>query len=138
MLKLDLNPPKDQLRQFAWISLFAFPAIGWLVLHLWHGTSTTPAWILTGVGLAVFAAQFVFPPLVRVVFVGLMLIAVPLGLVLSTIVLALIYYGLFTPVALAFRVAGRDKLNRRLDPNARSYWVERKTDIPPARYLRMY
>ena len=26
----------------------------------------------------------------------------------------------------------------RLDPNARSYWVERKTDIPPARYLRMY
>lgn len=138
MLKLDLNPPKDQLRQFAWISLFAFPAIGWLVLHLWHGTSTTPSWILTGVGLAVFASQFVCLPVVRIVFVGLMLIAVPLGLVLSTIVLGIIYYGLFTPVAFFFRLRGRDKLNRRLDPDARTYWVKRKTDIPPARYLRMY
>jgi hypothetical protein len=138
MLKLDLNPPPSQLRQFAWISLFAFPAIGWLVLHLWHGTSTTPAWILTAVGAGVFASQFVLPAAVRVVFVGLMLVAVPLGIVLSTIVLALIYYGMFTPVALLFRVMGRDKLKRRLDPQARSYWVERKTDIPAARYLRMY
>ncbi len=138
MLKLDLNPPQSQLRQFAWISLFAFPAIGWLVLHLWHGASTTPAWILTGVGVFVFASQFVLMAAVRAVFVGLMLVAVPLGIVLSAIVLGLIYYGLFTPVAFFFRLTGRDKLKRRLDPQAKTYWVERKTDIPAARYLRMY
>jgi hypothetical protein len=49
---------------------------------------------------------------------------VGLGALVSTIVLAIIFYLLFTPISLIARLAGRDvlKLNkRRID----SYWVDR-------------
>ncbi len=138
MLKLDLNPPANQLRQFAWFSLIGFPAIGWLILHLWHGASTTTAWVFTAIGVALFLLGMANTKLIKPVFVGLMIVAVPIGFVLSTVVLGLLYYLMFTPVALFFKLTGRDKLNRRLDPQATSYWFERKADIPPSRYLRMY
>lgn len=138
MLKLDLDPPASQLRQFGWFSLFGFPAIGWLVFHLWHGSSTTVAWWLTAIGVVVFAASLVSTKLVKPVFVGLMLIAVPIGIVLSTVVLALVYYGLFTPVGFLFRLTGRDKLHKRFDPTATSYWHVRPESVPASRYLRMY
>ncbi|HLU39138.1 MAG TPA: SxtJ family membrane protein [Planctomycetota bacterium] len=137
MLKIDFHPKDDQLRQFAWFSLVGFPLIGW-VLHWRFSASPTVAWTLTGIGLAVFIAGMANPRLVKPVFVGLMLIAVPIGFVLSTAVLVLLYYGLFTPVALLFRLTGRDKLQRRLDPSAASYWCTRPASIPAARYLRMY
>lgn len=138
MIKIDFNPPAHQLRQFAWISLLAFPAIGWLVLHKAFGTSTTPAWWLTGIGVGVFVLGLVSTAAVRPVFVGMMVLSAPIGYVVSTLVLGLVYYGLFTPVALFFKLTGRDKLRLKLDPNAKSYWVERNTDIPLSRYLRMY
>lgn len=138
MIKIDFNPPEKQLRQFGVVSLFAFPAFGWLVLHLMHGSSTTPAWWCTGIGVVVFAASVVKPRLILPVFVGLMLLAFPIGLVLSTVALALIYYLMFTPLGLFFRLIGRDKLHKGIDPSATSYWVERRGDVPLARYLRMY
>jgi hypothetical protein len=55
---------------------------------------------------------------------------------LSMILLGLIYYGMFTPVGLAFRVAGRDPLHRKLDRAAKSYWQVRARS--PASYLRLY
>ena len=138
MLKFDPNPPDSQLRQFAWFSLFGFPAIGWLILHWWHGGSTTTAWVLTAIGVVLFVLGMASTKLIKPVFLALMLVAVPIGFVLSTVVLGLLYYLLFTPVALFFKLTGRDKLNRRLDPQATSYWFERKVEIPAARYLRMY
>lgn len=138
MLKLDLDPKEKQLRQFAWFSLIGFPLIGWVLLHWRFGYSTTPAWILTGVGLTVFVLGMASTKTIKPVFVGLMLIAVPIGIVLSTVVLGLLYYLLFTPVALLFKLIGRDKLHRRWEPQAASYWVERRATVPAARYLRMY
>ena len=103
-----------------------------------NGSPATVAWVLTGIGVAIFALGLLQPKLVKPVFVGLMLVALPIGMVLATTVLGLLYYLLFTPVGLFFKLMGRDKLNRRLDPGATTYWFERKAVTPPARYLRMY
>ena len=67
-----------------------------------------------------------------------MVIAWPIGMVVATVLLAVIYYGLFTPVALIFRLTGRDKLERKLLPEATSYWKVRETPRTPASYLRLY
>jgi hypothetical protein len=138
MIELDFHPTERQLRQFGWFSLVGFPAIGWLILHLWHGFSADLAWVFTGIGVAIWAASLIAARLVKPIFVGLMVIAVPIGIVISTLALGLIYYGLFTPVALLFKLRRRDKLALAWDAKAPTYWVERKTDIPPSRYLRMY
>ena len=45
--------------------------------------------------------------------------------VVSPLVLALLFYGTVTPIALLMRMLGKDPLRQRRDPNAASYWIER-------------
>jgi hypothetical protein len=56
----------------------------------------------------------------------------------SLAVLAVIFYVVLTPVALVFRLIGRDALARRLDADNESYWEERPPASEPARYLRQF
>ena len=53
-----------------------------------------------------------------------------LHVVVSPIVLGAIYFGVVAPVGIVMRLAGRDALRRRLDPQARSYWIERTPPGP--------
>jgi len=50
--------------------------------------------------------------------------------VVSPVVLGLIYFGVFTPVALVMRAFGRDAMCRRFEPAQPSYWVRRDPPGP--------
>lgn len=52
--------------------------------------------------------------------------------VVSPLVLGLIYFGLFTPVALGMRLFKRDALHRKFEPGKSSYWVDRAPPGPDA------
>jgi Saxitoxin biosynthesis operon protein SxtJ len=54
-----------------------------------------------------------------------------LGRVVSPVVLGLIFFGVFTPVALVMRALGRDAMARAWDPAAESYWLKRDPPGPP-------
>lgn len=45
--------------------------------------------------------------------------------VLGRVAIAVLFFGVLTPLALVMRVWGRDPLRRRLDPDAPSYWLAR-------------
>lgn len=51
--------------------------------------------------------------------------------VMNPIILGLIFFGLFTPVAIVMRLAGRDVLTRKWEAARRSYWVPRDPPGPP-------
>jgi Saxitoxin biosynthesis operon protein SxtJ len=51
--------------------------------------------------------------------------------VVSPVILGVIYFGLFTPVALVMRAFGRDAMCRRFEPAQPSYWVRRDPPGPP-------
>ena len=54
-------------------------------------------------------------------------IATCLGLLFSLgIVIGAMYYLVFTPIGLLFRLMGKDSLRLRFDPNAGSYWIPRE------------
>ncbi len=59
----------------------------------------------------------------------------PIGFVVSFILLAAFYFLLLTPVALVFRLIGRDALGRRFDAVAPSYWVPHKPSEDMRRYF---
>jgi hypothetical protein len=65
-------------------------------------------------------------------------VAFPVGWLVSNAVLALAYYGLFAPLGLAFRLAGRDPLNRRREPALASYLVPRAAPTDARSYLKQY
>ncbi len=144
MIKIDFNPENKQLKQFGWIALFGFPLIGFMIAWNFMGMTAGEAigstlfLVMAGVGVLTLVLAMVNPRLIIPVYVGLMIVAAPIGLVISFTLMAAIFYLMVTPLALFFRVTGRDKLHRRLDKSAKSYWHVRESQPTPASYLRQY
>ena len=76
----------------------------------------------------------IFMLAVAPVFVGWMVLVYPVGWLASHLLLACVYYGLFTPLGLFFRVIGRDVLGRRFRRDQDSYWAVK----PGAEDVRSY
>ena len=61
------------------------------------------------------------------------------GIALTWLLMAIVYYGLFLPVGLLLRARGRLRLRKRLDPAAPTYWTpvpERPASLD--RYRRQF
>jgi cytochrome c biogenesis protein CcdA len=125
------------LRQFAGLCLAIFGALFAWSGYRHHGAPPTSAWITVVVALIVGLPGLVYPPAIRPVFLTASALTQPIGHVISTILLGLIYYGLITPLALVFRFAGRDSLARR-GPVLASYWEPKSEPLDVRRYLRQY
>jgi hypothetical protein len=136
MLTIDKNPPAERLRSFGMLLAGFVPLFGALI---WWRTgrleSATTIWIVGGVLTAIY---WLAPPIRRLIYVGWMYAAFPIGWTISHLLMAAIYYLAVTPIALIMRATGRDPLNRRFDRNAKTYWTphERSDDI--GRYFRQY
>ena len=50
--------------------------------------------------------------------------------VVSPVMMGLIFFAVFTPVAIAMRAFGRDALKRRYEPQRNSYWEDRTPPGP--------
>ena len=46
------------------------------------------------------------------IYVGWMILAFPIGWTISQVILVVMFFGLFTPIGLIFRLLGRDPLHR--------------------------
>ncbi len=76
------------------------------------------------------------PAVVRPLYRLALAVTAPMGAVVSRLVLAAIYYLIFTPVAVAFRLSGRDELARRRRPGTSTYWLPKRGARAAADYLR--
>lgn len=133
---IDLKPTHRKLRQFAAL---------WLVivgtLAIWNGSFGQRPMI--GAALGAAAVTFgvlglAWPLAVRWLFVGMTILALPIGWVVSHLLLALVYYGIFTPLALLFRLIGRDALHLRGQRDAATYWQPRPATADVCRYFRQF
>lgn len=130
------NPDQRILRQFLG---------GWIVFFLGLGAYQFVARdrpvIALGCGAAAAAGaalHWLSPAWFRRVFTGWMLVAWPLGWVMSQLALAIMFYGIVTPVALLFRLGGRDRIRRRKPVDAASYWTAKPVTNDVRRYFRTF
>lgn len=137
MIEINRTPSRRQLRQFAAFWFPAFWALVGFLLYRRFGPGVLP-YAVWGTAAAVSVAGLLSPAFMRWVFVGMMTLTFPIGWVISNVILMLVYYGVLTPIGLAMRLAGRDPMQRRFEPGARSYWVPRSGDVAPSRYFRQY
>ena len=82
------------------------------------------AWAV-GLGGALMVLGAVFPAALRLPYRGWMLIGHALGWVNSRVILGIVFFVLVTPLGIIKRLSGKDGLNRKLDPKAESYRVQR-------------
>lgn len=130
------NPTERTLRQFAAIWIVFFAAIA--ARQEFHHHRHVAAIILAVLAVTVGPLGVVWPRAIKPVFVGWMVLAYPIGWTVSRIVLSIIFYGLFTPVACVFRIMGRDALGLRMQPAATSYWRAKPSTTDKSRYLRQF
>ena len=55
-----------------------------------------------------------------------------IGRFTNPIVTALLFFVVFTPFAVVLRLSGKDLLRLKLEPDAKSYWIERDPAGPDA------
>ena len=48
-----------------------------------------------------------------------------IGGVISKIILVIMFYGLFTPIAIVLKILGKDLLHKKMDKKSHSYWIDR-------------
>jgi hypothetical protein len=133
---LPLHPTARVLRQFAAAWLVFFLCAG---AHQWLGRARPQAGLVLAVlALLVGVLGLVRPTAVRWLFLAATVAAFPIGWVLSQVMLVLMFYGVITPVALIFRVIGRDALHRRCPPAEVSLWVSKPSPSDVSRYFKQY
>ena len=133
MITPSFRPDAKQLRQFAWIALPGFCLFGWMALRATGSTNLALGLAAFGAVLAVVGS--LVPRAVLPIYLAMMVLAYPIGFVVSEVLLRAIYYGAFTPVALLFRVIRRDPLRLR-KPQVDSYWTRRRERNDPLGYFR--
>lgn len=136
VIEINKDPSKKELAWFGVMFLAFFGLIGGLVW--WRLESQSTAYALWGVAAAITAAYYAAPPLRKPIYLGWLYAAYPIGWVVSHVVMGVIYYLVITPVALVFKLAGRDALERKIDKSAQSYWVEHRTGGDPQRYFKQF
>ena len=130
------NPTARTLRQFAGLCLIVF-----LGMAVWQGLvkhHTTAAVICAVLALTLGPIGLIRPQALRAVFVGWMFAAFPIGWVVSHVLLGLIFYGLFTPLGLYFRLIGRDSLMLKKPEAAASYWLPKPVVTDKRRYFSQF
>lgn len=137
MIDINRHPSRSQLRQFGAIVLPILLAAGAIYLGR-RGSSPGLVLALGAAAALSLLVGLIRPMLLRPLFVGLQYATFPLAWTLSHAVLILIFALCISPLGLLMRLCRRDRLGRRFDRQARSYWVERRPTADKARYFHQF
>ncbi len=129
--------PERTLRQFAGLCLVI---CGGLFALSWYRHQRAPnlaGWVAGALAVLIGMPGLTRPNMIRPVYLGAMALTKPIGHVVGLGLLAVVYYGVLTPLALTFRLAGRDGLGR-FRRRSESYWIDHLPTVDVRLYLRQY
>jgi hypothetical protein len=133
---IPFKPDRKTLRQFAGLWLFFFGGMA-----IWQSLvrgRTNLGLSLGCLALVVGVAGLIRPEWVRLIYVGWMVLAFPIGWTVSQVMLLLMYCGLFVPIGLVFRLIGRDSLHRARRPGVESYWIPKPAPADVKNYFKQF
>lgn len=145
LVEIDFNPDTKTLRQFGVIAFVGFGALSALAYYeklvfafgLGDARLAVAA-SLAALGLLALVLGLVAPRANRLLYVGLSLLAFPIGFVLSYVIMGALYFLIIGPIAVALRLAGRDPMRRARDPQAASYWTPARPARDKETYFHQY
>jgi hypothetical protein len=137
LIEINWHPGTKELRNFGVISLIASALIA-LSLYVLKGLGIQWTAIIFAAGFIIFLSSMISSKATRGIYLGLILVTLPIGWLVSFILLAAFYFLLLTPLGLLFRLIGRDPLRRKFDSTADSYWLTRKPPDKLDRYFHQF
>ncbi len=134
LIEINWNPGKRELRQFGLIAVVVLGAAG-IILRFEFGVAGIWALMPAGAGLCICLITLVSAKAARIIYLGLTFAALPIGLVISFLLMATFYFLILTPVGLVFRLSGRDVLDRKFKADTPTYWLPRQKTRDPEQYF---
>jgi hypothetical protein len=127
MFLVDVNwhPSRKELRTFALIAFIAAAVIA-LLLYKFRGLGIGWTAAIFSLGIVILLCSVVSLRIIRVIYLGLIIATLPIGWLISFFLLAAFYFGIITPLAIIFRLTGRDSLHRKFDRDVESYWISHR------------
>ncbi len=135
LIKINRHPSPRDLRVFATLAFVFLSALAYFTQF--RGQDTTAALLFILASLSIILGV-IAPRALRLPYLTAVHLTFPLGFVLSHLILALVYFGVMTPIGLLMRPLGRDPLQRRFDPARPTYWIPKTTPRPPTSYLKQH
>lgn len=105
--------------------------VAFLLIALWPlfwGRPLRPAAL--GISLVFLAVSFVYPVLLAPLNKLWLKFGALLHSITSPIILGVMFYLVITPIGLLMRLAGKDFLRLKPDPDSPSYWIRREPPGP--------
>jgi hypothetical protein len=137
LIEINFRPDKKQLRSFGFIALIACGLI-FAFLLLYKKVSFSLSAVPLFIGIIIFLSSLFSYRLTRLFYLGLMFLGLPFGLAVSFLLMTAFYLLIITPMALLFRIIGRDALHRSFDKNKKTYWIAHKQCDSYERYFRQF
>jgi protein-S-isoprenylcysteine O-methyltransferase Ste14 len=145
MVELNLRPDARTLRQFGWIALGGFGLLallawnGWLAFaYLGEASRASVALALAVLAAASGLFSLVYPKANLPIYLGLTLAAFPIGFVLSYVIMGTLFYVVIAPIGLVMRLFGHDPMERRIQRDAKSYWVDARPQRARDSYFKQF
>ena len=136
IIEINKNPNRKDLLVFGFLLGLFTILLGLLAHFQWQASAAARMIWLVGAGLTVL--YFAVPPLRRPLFLGWIYATFPIGWTISHLLMAIIYYGVLTPIGLVLRLCGKDPIEKDIDSGRSSYWVEHPTKTDAGRYFRQF
>jgi hypothetical protein len=132
---IPTDPSVRTLRQFA--ALLAVAGAAFAAWQWWRHDNAILAAVFAVAGLVGLWGCW-RPTDLRPIFVGWMVLVFPIGWAVSLVALSILFFVVFTPIGLAFRLAGRDFLGLQRNPAADTYWEPMALNTDPKSYLNQF
>ena len=145
LVEINFNPDTKTLRQFGVIAFVGFGILAALayyeklIFSFGLGDARMPVvTIFVALGSIALLFSLVAPRANRFLFVGLTLLAFPIGFVLSYVIMGTLFFLIIGPIALIFRLVGKDPMHRGYDPSAATYWSAARPPRDKESYFHQY
>ena len=98
----------------------------------------TVACIAWGAGILFTISMWRLPSIAQKVFIFLTTAAEPIGWTISHIILGLVYYLVITPTGGLMKLFRYDPMNRHINRQADTYWIDHDVTDETERYFRQF
>lgn len=137
--EIPRNPGPSTLRNFGLLFLLIFGGVA--ALQVRKSSPSPEVYAILALSCLIGLTAILRPLWLRVIFVSWMFLVFPIGWTISHLALGLLFYGVFTPLGIVFRLIGRDRLRLRREPAASedsSYWTPKQPIDDPGAYFRQF
>ena len=132
-----MNKEKKNLLVFGYGLSVILTAIGLLNARR-HGVSWFNETLFV-MAAAVLGITIFNQALLKTIYVKWMKVAHAIGQIVTTLILVIFFYGILTPVGLILRLMGKDFMDRKLQPEAKTYWhLREKKPFDKARATKQF